>query len=78
MEVTEMKQMWMNVSGGFKTAWTSFWRAETVDVEDGIASQPLSASQVRGNWIFAACVLSTTLGFVAVSLRSSQPAERSG
>ncbi|CAE7239920.1 unnamed protein product [Symbiodinium sp. CCMP2592] len=78
MEVTEMKQMWMNVSGGFKTAWTTFWRAETVDVEDGIASQPLSASQVRGNWIFAACVLSTTLGFVAVSLRSSQPVERSG
>lgn len=78
MEVTEMKQVWQNVSGGFKTAWTTFWRAETCDAEDGIASQPLSASQVRGNWIFAACVLSTTLGFVAVSLRSSQPAERSG
>ncbi|CAE7243360.1 unnamed protein product [Symbiodinium natans] len=78
LEVTELPQMFVGARARLGAAWATFWRPEPVNAEDGVTTQPLSASQVRGNWIFAACVLSTTLGFMAVSIRSSRKAAEGG
>mmetsp|Transcript_52042 Transcript_52042/g.116817 ORF Transcript_52042/g.116817 Transcript_52042/m.116817 type:complete len:384 (+) Transcript_52042:62-1213(+) len=79
LEVTALPQIWTTFAqglGALREGLRETLREGSRDGDD-MPMNKLSKSQVQGNWIFAACVLSTTVGFVAWSLRSMKAASSS-